>query len=487
MLPDEDKTGINNKETTRNYKSAINQDKIFHQQSTTPLGQLPRQHSDKAQHQNYPDYIKYPYYPNYPNYPSYKYYPYSPPKQPKSNLKYLISALIILPSYFFLGILLIMNLLSLIIGVKIVYPNLFDNSAIIALIYPWPNFVFIISISGNFLVFWYISMVVIIIISIIWLSYSEGKEFLKIWITSVKKMYPPQSKSKNSFILIAELFFIIWFFYLIVFLIMIIFGITPNLPVSGTEPATWEIFFALANASVAEEIFSRVIYIGLPLLVFDLIVRSQPNKFYKYLIGGGFKIEGITIILIIFSSLLFGLAHYPSWGLWKVLPTFVAGLAMGYLFVTKGIHTAIILHFLFDYTGLVLILFENNIGLLFFLSIILGIMILAWIGSGMIYFGVYLFKLIRSMGARVMANLNKTIPTAYPSTTNQNNDYHLRTSSKKIEQISQFSDISYDKDNFTNKQPIRPEKNMCPYCTSRLYLLKSTQYWYCRNCNRYIF
>jgi hypothetical protein len=193
--------------------------------------------------------------------------------------------------------------------------------------------------------------------------------------------------------MIAQMFFALIFFNMVIVIMLLFIGFPITSPTAGETPELWEMFFALANASVAEEIFTRTVYIGLPLLAFDFLVRKRTKELFRYFIGGGFKIEHITIFLIILSSILFGLAHYPSWGLWKVFPTFAAGLAFGYLFVRKGIHTAIILHFLFDYMLIILAFFSGNIAILMVFSLLLLLVMLFWIFSGLIYFIVYINRI----------------------------------------------------------------------------------------------
>ena len=66
------------------------------------------------------------------------------------------------------------------------------------------------------------------------------------------------------------------------------------------------------------------------------------------------EITPVNTVLIVISSLIFALAHASSWDYYKVLPTIIAGFAFGYLFVKKGVHTSIILHFAIDYTGILM-------------------------------------------------------------------------------------------------------------------------------------
>jgi membrane protease YdiL (CAAX protease family) len=320
---------------------------------------------------------------------------------------------VVLPSYFFLGIVLIINLITLIIGLQIVFPELYDNIAFIVIPYPWPNFIYPIEITGNLSIMWYAFVVISIVLSVIWLFKTEGKDFINIFSKAAKRIYPPPSKSDNSFVMIAQFFFALWFFNILIVLILLLIGTPAESPVGGEEVATWEIFFALANASVAEEIFTRIIYIGIPLLIIDYGIRGRYKRFHKYFIGGGFETDKVTISLIVISSLIFGFAHYPGWGLWKVLPTTVAGLALGYLFVKKGIHAAIILHFLTNYMGIILILFEDNIGVLVLIGLLFLLMMFAWSMSGFLYFILYLEDILSKISNKIFygGSSGEVIPT----------------------------------------------------------------------------
>jgi hypothetical protein len=82
-------------------------------------------------------------------------------------------------------------------------------------------------------------------------------------------------------------------------------------------------------------------------------LRSRTtNGLWGYVLGGGFRIGPLEAFFIAGSALMFGLAHVAGWDLFKALPTFVAGLGFGYLFLKVGIHAAILLHFAFDYLSL---------------------------------------------------------------------------------------------------------------------------------------
>lgn len=380
----------------------------------------------------------------------------------------------VLPSYLFLGIILAINIIMLIMGLVIAYPDIPTSEAIVVFLYPWPNFVYGMNISGIVLAIWYVFIVSAIILSVAWLIRSEGSKFIKIINRSVRKIRPPPSKSDNSFIIIAQLFFALLFFQLVVMILLLIMGISLGSATSGEAPETWEPFFYLANASVAEEIFTRTLYIGLPLLAYDQFIRKRTTKIHRYLIGGGFKIENVTIVLIVFSSVLFGFAHYPGWGLWKVLPASAAGLGFGYLFVKKGIHTAIILHFLFNYMFMILSFLGGNLGILIIVGLLLGLMFLFWFASGLIYFSVYVNIIFENLHKWMFGKKNMGDHISYQPY----NTYKGGKGSER-EPRSHFKD--YEKRILDNSNI-----QYCPYCRNELIYYPSVYRWYCPRCSRYL-
>ncbi len=466
-----------------------------------------------------------PYYTHYPyNYfqhyqyyqpPGYYYYP--PQVLPKTDLRRIFAGIVVLPSYVFLGIILIINLITLLIGINIVFPELYSNTAFIVIPYPWPNFILPIEISGSFSIFWFSFVIVCIVLSVIWLFKSEGKGFSKIFLDSIKKINPPPSKSKNAFIIIAQCFLALWFFNIIIVLFLSLFGMPADSPVNGEEAANWEIFYALANASVAEEIFTRILYIGLPLLIVDYLIRKKPKKIHKYFLGGDFEMDNITVILIVFSSLTFGFAHLPSWGLWKVIPTTAAGLALGYLFTKKGLYASIILHFLVNYMGIIIVLFEDNIAVLVILASVLGIMMVAWFFSGILYFGVYLNEFYDYLTIKLYgADYNAVPVDQYYSDVN-----YVKVTSQKQNQLNSEEPIEIvwrtdSRGRRINEPPTWPQNSSdqrsttdrsgygeeelqryrdtaerfhsryCPWCSSKLVYYRENGYWFCNWCNRYV-
>ncbi len=116
----------------------------------------------------------------------------------------------------------------------------------------------------------------------------------------------------------------------------------------GTEP---EALLSYANAAVWEEIASRLVPIGIPMVIVAML--SGKRDFPRYILGG-FGVTKVGIVLIILSATIFGLAHLDSWGWAKVAPMVIGGLMMSYLYVRFGIHASIIFHFITDYSGIAL-------------------------------------------------------------------------------------------------------------------------------------
>ncbi len=133
-------------------------------------------------------------------------------------------------------------------------------------------------------------------------------------------------------------------------------------------------------------------YIGLPLVIYALI-KGKKNTM-RYLFGGfGFE-EKYSVLLVIISTIIFAVAHLPGWN-WdplKVIQVVPAGIFFGYLFVKDGLHSAILIHFVWDYMfGDVpgMILDVSNLDKLF------AIVMLFWATVGAFYTYSYIKKFTR--------------------------------------------------------------------------------------------
>jgi hypothetical protein len=107
-----------------------------------------------------------------------------------------------------------------------------------------------------------------------------------------------------------------------------------------------------------------------------------------YILGGGFQFGKAELALLLFSSVMFGLAHSFNWDIYKVIPAFLAGLAMGYLFLKFGLYAAIMFHFFTDYLSISLTIWPNSQDL----TTGFELLFLVFIIVGVVYFVHYTFK-----------------------------------------------------------------------------------------------
>ena len=144
---------------------------------------------------------------------------------------------------------------------------------------------------------------------------------------------------------------------------LIIIGISVALGADFVPPdlpeTIGELAFIACDAAVWEEVIARILPIGIPMAI---IAACYGRKdFLRYLLGGC-GISRLSVVLIVLSSLVFGFAHMEGWGLAKVIPTFLAGLVMGYLFVRFGVHASIMFHFITD--AIMMFMASNGLSIL---------------------------------------------------------------------------------------------------------------------------
>jgi Type II CAAX prenyl endopeptidase Rce1-like len=189
-------------------------------------------------------------------------------------------------------------------------------------------------------------------------------------------------KSHSAWIAIAQVWMAATFFQFVFYFLLILSGITPTTPINITSTNAWVWLFELANAGVYEEIAFRLLLIGVPMALASVVARivevrrngswNGPGSAsrhvagaWRYLVGGTLRNDSpkealvAAWALLFASSAIFGLAHAPGWGWWKVIPAMVAGLGFGYLFLRHGIGAAILAHFVNDYA---LSLSYENVG-----------------------------------------------------------------------------------------------------------------------------
>ena len=154
----------------------------------------------------------------------------------------------------------------------------------------------------------------------------------------------------------------------------------------------------------------------MPLLLIAIATNKVKDPKH-YILGGGFQFGKAELVLLVFSSLMFGIAHSFNWDLFKVLPAFIAGLAMGYLFLKFGLYAAIMFHFFTDYLSISLSVWPNNNDLQTGLSLL----ILVFVVVGVVYFVHYAFKAtelffgIKLIKAKPVQTAQPYYPPYYPS------------------------------------------------------------------------
>ena len=289
-------------------------------------------------------------------------------------------------------------LIALIYGISIVLP------AVDGIHYPVyiiaPILIHIFTLTGGALAIYYILIVIAISLSAAWLYITGFKGFAEELSMTAK------SRQHSKIFDLCGLFFGVLFLDMIVALLLLAGGRTPIDPTNTSEPS--ELLFYLANASVWEELVVRVLLIGLPLILIDLVRGRLREHKYSYILGGGFNIGIPEIVLIIVSSSVFGYAHLSDYGSWKVFPAAVAGLAFAYMFLRHGLGGAIMLHFAFDYLGMPGTAFGSSSGM----DALLGLALLLWIGLGFIFFVYYLVRIGEFLTGRLFMEERPTLAGA---------------------------------------------------------------------------
>jgi membrane protease YdiL (CAAX protease family) len=230
---------------------------------------------------------------------------------------------------------------------------------------PIPPLLFLLYLSqasGPFLAY-YGFIVVAILAAAVWYTLRERRLLVQAF-TAPLEAIGTRLRSMSAWVAIAQVWLATTSFQYILILLFTLLGLQPSSPFSQTPTNAWVLLFDYSAASVFEEIAFRAFLIGAPMALAAVVWRlAHPNRIgarrsvlgaLRYLWGGQLRRESsreaqlAAAILVLFSGVLFGLAHAPGWGWWKVLPALVAGLGMGYVFVRHGIGAAILVHFATD-------------------------------------------------------------------------------------------------------------------------------------------
>ncbi|MCK4442999.1 MAG: CPBP family intramembrane metalloprotease [Thermoplasmata archaeon] len=318
-------------------------------------------------------------------------YPYPVQRRQTNELGKIVSiSWIIYFAIFLSGVVVFLGLLWW--GVSIVVPGILEDScadckAVLLIITPLP--IPIVEPFGGipFLIYY---MIVVAVISscFFWLLFRDMPQVIADFKEALKKGWF-SSRSKSTLLLIGQLFaFGVFFNVGYNLIILILFG-EGALP-AGTElDPPWYFLSMVAAAAVWEELIARTLLIGVPLFIIALLKRQDIKRPSRFFIGGGFTIGRFELAFLVFSAVMFGLAHTFSGGPWVFPPLFVGGMILGYLFLKKGIVASILFHFIWNYSiaftniasiygnlvlmglGLAFTLFVAFVGLFFTLSYII--------------------------------------------------------------------------------------------------------------------
>lgn len=281
-------------------------------------------------------------------------------------------------SVFTVIISLIAGLVALIYGMGLVTPYILDTGYNYDLFIVIPIFIALANLSGNILLAYYFAIVAAIVASCAWVFLTSYKGFFNELTVKAKP------REHSPIFDISGLVFANVFLTLVILFIAVILGAGDTDDV--VEGDLEEMLFALANASVWEEVIVRILMIGLPLVVVDLI-RKKKMRWHAYIIGGKFEIGIPEVVLVIVSATIFGYAHFlGDWGFWKVPAASIGGIAFGYLFLKHGLASAIVMHFAIDYAGMPSQVFGYS-------NTVEGILLLIWVGLGFVFTVYYLTRI----------------------------------------------------------------------------------------------
>ncbi len=241
--------------------------------------------------------------------------------------------------------------------------------------------------------------------------------------------------SRSAVVAVGQIFMALLFFDLFYFSVILPFGFgfVPEAPPFFSEAPGWFVLYSTVNAAVWEEFATRLLLIGLPMALASFIMRlpqvlsgtvaHNPGRArflagsLKYLVGGQVRADSpraalfVGAGLVLASAAVFGYLHVPAWGAWKFVDTFLAGLALGYLFLRFGILVSMLLH-----------LSVNSLGILFGLAgtdnlgggFLIGIFYLALVAFGAGFFAYYVMRTGGFLFGRFRRSKPKPVPVPPP-------------------------------------------------------------------------
>ena len=222
-------------------------------------------------------------------------------------------------------------------GIPQVLPKLPEYGSTLILVVPM--IVKVVSFDGVLSQIYYILLILAVTACLAILLYKAA--------VPIKKLSMGDNKPvrETAFFEMPVLFAVLYIWEFIFVLVLRGMGVDiQGLP----DRETWQWMYELLEASVWEEVITRILLIGVPFALIAFFAKKEGKASWKYLFGGcGFN--RVTLVLIFFSAFIFGAGHLTNWQSWKFFTTFAFGLIAGYLFCKYGVYATIMIHFLTDY------------------------------------------------------------------------------------------------------------------------------------------
>lgn len=296
---------------------------------------------------------------------------------------------------------LVLGMAALVYGTSLVLPDIMNEWEGAVLFIAVPVLIPVAVLSGYSLAVYYILVVAAILASCTWVFLTGWRGFIGELTMKAKSREHSVLFDIGGFVTVN---FFVSFFILIIATLLGAVDTEP--PEMGT---TSEMLYALANASVWEELIVRVLLLGVPLAFVDLARRRLKGRLYKYVLGGSIEIGAPELALVVASSTIFGFAHYDGgWGAWKILDAGIGGLTFGYLFLKFGLPSAIVLHFAIDYASMPTQVFGFSEAYEMFI-------VFLWLGLGLIFTVYYIIRIGEFLtGARVLEERPLYAGVAWP-------------------------------------------------------------------------
>lgn len=261
-------------------------------------------------------------------------------------------------------------------------------------VWNYPQWIFIVTIGieqlfvlDNSTLALYLIFLAIVTVSIIMLIKNS-----RVALVQELKMKPVH---EHSPLYMAGTLIMAMFVVTIIFQI-IIPGITGQ---SSSSPSYsnlehWQLLYRSAEAPVWEEIITRVLLLGIPLMIVDVIRKavndSEMKPLRRYILGGGFKFGKAELLFLIISSILFGYAHLGSWDFFKIIPATAAGFAMGYMYLKFGLYASISMHAINNLLGFSTLLIPSG-----WMNTVVALTSLGMLAFGVAYLPNYVIKIIK--------------------------------------------------------------------------------------------